>query len=348
MMALFIPLAILLSASLIALSSISAHLAALQLVWMVVGLGLVAIFFMFDWKVILNYRWMIGGLYVIASAMLVTTYFISPIVRNVRSWIIVGPFTFQPVELAKVALILAYASYFSRRHLGVARWKHIATSFFIFLVPAVLTALQPDLGSALVLFGIWFGFLVLSGLPPRRFFAALGVFMVVGVFMWLFVLKDYQRARVEAVLYPSHNDLGVSYSAAQSKIAIGSSGFWGKGYGQGSEVQLGFLTEPASDFVFAAFVEEWGVFGAMVVIGAFLLLLFQILRIGSKKSKNFEKFICLGTATVLGIQFLLNVGSELGLTPVIGVTFPFVSYGGSSLFACFLLIAIVNAIARER
>ncbi len=346
-MALFYPLAILISASLITLSSISMHLFIMQLVWVGVGVGLIFLFFFFDWRIILNYRWLIGGFYLVVLILLVAVYS-SPVVRNVRSWVFLGPFSFQPVELAKVALILVYASYFSRRHLSIARWKNILTSFIFFLIPAVLTALQPDFGSALVLFGIWFGFLVLSGLPLKRTLITVLIFALAGVFIWFNVFKDYQRARVRAIFYPERNTLGVNYSVVQSKIAIGSSGFWGKGYGQGSQVQLGFLTEPATDFIFSAFIEEWGVFGGMVVIFSFLALIFQILKVGARKSGNFEKFICLGTATVLGLQFIFNVGSQLGLTPVIGITYPFFSYGGSSLTANFLLLAIVNAISREQ
>lgn len=296
----------------------------------------------------MNYRWFIGGLYGVALILLATAYFTSPVVRNVRSWIFFGPFGFQPVELVKVALILVYASYFSRRHLSISRWKNIATSFIFFFVPAFLTAIQPDLGSALVLFGIWFGFLLLSGLPPRRIAAAVSIFVLAGFFIWFNVLKAYQRERISAVFYSERNALGINYSVVQSKIAIGSSGFWGRGYGQGSQVQLGFLTEPSNDFVLAAFVEEWGFFGGSIVVASFLWLIFEVLKVGIRKSGNFEKFVCLGTVTVLGIQFILNVGSELGLTPVIGVTFPFFSYGGSSMVSGFLLLSIVSAIAREK
>lgn len=346
-MQLFLPLAVLILASLLTLSSISAHLFALQLLWVVMGIGLISFFYFFDWRIILSYRWLIGGLYLASVLLLATAYLTSPIVRNVRSWIFLGPFSLEPVELTKVALIFVYASYFSRRHLSVALSKNILTSFVFFLVPAILTAIQPDMGSALVLFGIWFGFIILSGLPLKRLLIAVLIFALAGFFIWSHVLKNYHRERVYAVFYPQYNELGINYSVVQSKIAIGSSGFWGKGYSQGSELQLGFLTEPASDFVLAAFIEEWGIFGGIVVILSFLALIFSILRIGTEKSGNFEKFICLGTATVLGLQFILNTGSELGLTPVIGVTFPFLSYGGSSLLSNFLLLSVVNAIARE-
>lgn len=347
MLSLFIPAAILIAASLVALSSISIHLFWLQLIWVAVGIGLVVLFYFVDWRFILNYRWIIGGLYALAVLLLLFVYIKGPVIRNIKSWLVLGPLNFQPVELAKIALILLFASYFSRRHLAIARWRNILTSFVFFAVPAALTAIEPELGSALVLFGVWFGFLLLSGLPPRRVLAMFLILLVAGVFVWSFVLKDFHRARVIGFVYPEKNYLGVNYSSIQSKIAVGSAGFLGKGYGQGTQTQLGFLTEPQSDFIFAAFTEEWGGLGGFAVVAAFLGLIYGILKIGTKAERNFEKFICLGTAAAFGMQFFLNVGSELGLIPVIGITFPFLSYGGSSLLASFFLLAVVNAIGRK-
>jgi rod shape determining protein RodA len=140
--------------------------------------------------------------------------------------------------------------------------------------------------------------------------------------------------------------LGINYSVSQSKIAIGSAGLWGKGYGQGMQTQLGFLSEPSEDFIFAALIEEWGVIGGLVIVAAFLFLIFQILRIGSLADENFEKFVCLGAAMMFGVQFLLNTGSATGLLPVVGVTFPFVSYGGSSMIVDFFMLSIVNSIRK--
>jgi rod shape determining protein RodA len=348
MLSLFLPLGILLAAGLVAISSISLHLFWLQLIWIAAGVGIVVLFIFVDWHFILNYRWIIGGLYVLSVLLLIFVYVKGPVIRNIRSWIVVGPITFQPVELMKAALILVYASYFSRRHLSVARWKNIFTSFVFFAIPAALAIIEPELGAAVIFFGIWFGFLILSGLPPRRVAAALLVFVILGILMWTYVLRDYQRERVVGFFYPERNVLGINYSSAQSKIAIGSAGFWGKGYKQGTQTQLGFLTEAPSDFVLSAFIEEWGVAGGLVVLASFLWLIFKVLEIGAKSYRNFEKFICLGAAIVFGLQFILNSGSELALMPVVGVTFPFLSYGGSSLISNFFLLSIVNAIFRKQ
>ena len=141
--------------------------------------------------------------------------------------------------------------------------------------------------------------------------------------------------------------LGANYSVIQSKVAIGSAGMWGKGYGQGSQTQLGFLPDPGNDFILAALIEEWGMAGGILVVGAFLALIIGILKIGSLAVRNFEKFICLGAAIVFGTQFFMNAGSALGLVPVVGIPFPFLSYGGSSILTSFFLIAIIAGIERK-
>ncbi|RJQ29343.1 hypothetical protein C4571_01805 [Candidatus Parcubacteria bacterium] len=347
MTALFLPVGILVGAGLLALSSISIELFSLQLLWVGFGILLIFVFYFSDWRLLLNYRWLISGLYVLTLVLLVVAYFKGPVIRETRSWLVLGSFHFQPVELAKVALILIYAQFFSRRHISIARWKNIAGSFVLFALPAGLVALQPDLGSALILFGIWFGFLLFSGLPTRRVVAALLVLVALGIFGWSQILKDYQRERILGVVYPERSVLGINYSVIQSKIAIGSGGLLGKGYGQGSQVQLGFLPEPATDFIVSALIEEWGLVVGLVVLGAFLYLVFGIVQIGMAAEHNFEKFIALGAAMVFGLQFLLNTGSATGITPVIGITFPFLSYGGSSILTSFLLLSLVNAIRRK-
>ncbi len=347
MLPLFLPLGILLAAGLVTLSAISLHLFYLQLLWIVLGAGLVVLFWYVDWRMVFNARWVIWGIYILALALIIFAYARGPIIRNTRSWITLGPFTLQPVEIMKIALIFLFAAYFSRRHLAVARWQNILTSFFFFAIPAAIAVRLPDLGSALVFFGIWFGFLLLLGLPLRRVLAALAIFAVAGGLIWVYVLRDYHRARIVGFLYPQHDVLGVNYSTAQSKIAIGSAGMFGKGYGQGTQTQLGFLSEPTEDFILAGIVEEWGIVGGLIVLAAFFFLVLQILTIGALADENFEKFICIGTAMMLGVQFLLNAGSTTGLLPVVGVTFPFVSYGGSSMLANFFTVAIVNSIRKR-
>lgn len=346
-MKLYFPLGFLLLASLVTLSSISMNFFKLQATWMVFGILLIVAFLYIDWRAFLNYRWLVPGLYVLSIALLILAYLKGPLINETKSWLVFGPVNLQPVEVLKVSLILLFAQFFSRRHLSIARWKNILISFIYFAIPGVLIALQPDFGSGLIIFGIWFGFLLMSGLPIKRIAVAVSIFVIGGFLMWSFILKPYQKNRIVGIFYPNQNTLSTNYSLTQSKIAIGSAGFLGKGYHQGSQTQLGFLTEPETDFIFAAIIEEWGWLVGILVVASFISIILWIIKVASIADQNFEKFICLGAAISLSWQFFLNVGSILGLSPVIGVPFPFLSYGGSSLLTSFFLVAIINAIARK-
>jgi len=347
MLSLFIPVGIIIGAGLVTLRALSPHLFLLQAVWVVLGAGIVVYFSFFDWRAVFNVRWVIGAFYIVTLLLMLFLLLHGPVIRNARSWIVLGPFSLQPVELMKVALIFLYAMYFRRRHLAVARIENIVTSFIFFLIPAAIAVRLPDLGSALIFFGIWFGFLLLLGLPLRRVLVTVVIFALAGIFIWNFVLHDYHRARIIGFFYPQENSLGINYSVTQSRIAIGSAGFWGKGYAQGTQAQLGFLSVPTADFIFAAFIEEWGIFGGLIVLAAFFFLISRILAIGSLANENLAKCICLGVAIMLGVQFFLNAGSTTGVLPVIGVTFPFLSYGGTSMVVDCFLLAIVNAIRKQ-
>ena len=348
MLSLFLPAFIIIACGLVTLSALSFHFFLLQTGWVVLGAAIIAVFWFFDWRALFGARWVVWGFYGVALALMLASYLHGPVIRNTRSWLVLGPITLQPVEFMKVALILLYANYFSRRHLAIARWRYIITSFLIFVVPAAIAVKLPDVGSAVIFASIWFGFLLVSGLPWRRVAVAVIVFALAAGFIWIYVLKDYHRARIIGFFSPQTDALGINYSLIQSKIAIGSAGWLGRGYGQGTQAQLGFLSEPTEDFIFAAFTESWGVLGALVLIVAFLALIFGIIGVGMRSEENFGTFICLGVAMMFGVQFLLNAGSTTGLTPVVGVTFPFMSYGGSSMLTDSFLLALVNAIRRTR
>lgn len=347
MLALFIPMGVLVGMGLLVLSALSIHSFILQIVWATLAAAIVFLFTKVDARSVFNSRWVVWGIYGASGLLMLGALVTSPLIRNTHSWLVLGPFTLQPVEFMKAALILLYANYFSRRHLAIARWQNILTSFIFFIIPAAISIKLPDLSSAIIFFSIWFGFLIFLGLPWRRLLIAIAILAAAIVLVWTFALKGYQRARIIGFLSPQENALGINYSAIQSKIAIGSAGWFGKGYGQGTQTQLGFLSEPTEDFMFAAVVEEWGLVGGLIVCAAFFFLILQILRIGMLADENFEKFVCMGTAIMLGVQFILNTGSATGLTPVVGVTFPFLSYGGSSMIVDSFMLAIINSIRKR-
>lgn len=338
----------LVGAGLISLASTAPRLAGPQLLWAVLGLVIILVLANFDWRSFVVYKWFVVSIYVVAMLLLVVTYFVAPPVRGVRAWLSLGPLNAQTSELAKVALILLYSSFFAKGHIGIAHFRTIGLSFLYFLIPAVLVLIQPDLGTVLILFSLWFGYLLVSGLRWKHILWSSAVFIVVMILMWSYVLKDYQKDRILGLFNPSRDPLGTNYSVIQSKIAIGSAGFFGKGFQQGTQVQLGFLPEAQTDFIFAALIEEFGVVAGLAVVGAFLLLLFEIMRIGIAADNNFSKFICLGAAIIFLTHFILNVGSNLGLVPVVGVPFPFLSYGGSNLLVSAFLIGMIQGVAIHR
>lgn len=333
------------AASLAILASGSSQLFLKQAIVAFVGILFILAAPTFNLRHLINYRWLIFSILAMSVALLILVQFIGTEVSGSRSWIDLGFFRLQPSEFAKVAVIIVFSAFFSRRHIGIRRPAIILGSFAYFAIPAVLILTEPDFGSALIFFGIWFGFLLVAGLPPKYIAGALALFAIMGAIFWNFGMKDYQRERIAAVFNPEADPLGVNYNIIQSKNAIGSAGLFGKGFGQGAIVQLGFLPAAHTDFAFASFTEEWGIVGAMAVIIAYGLMIWRIAAIGAASRENFNKFLCLGTIIFFGLHFTVNMGSVLGLTPVIGVVFPFLSAGGSNLASSMFLIGLVQNIA---
>jgi len=335
----------LLTASLLALFSNDTSVAWRQIITYAVGIFVMILVARFDWRSLSVSRNFIALFYASAVLLLIIVYLVGPTIRGIRGWFVIGPLQFQPAELIKVALIILYAYFFAKRHVSIARIRNTIVTFIYFAIPAVLLMLQPDLGSALILFGIWGGFLLVSGIKWRHLLVAILIFSAIGFLMWQSALKPYQKERVLGFFSQESDPLGVNYSAIQSKIAIGSAGLFGKGFNQGTQVQLGFLPEATNDFIFAAFVEEWGLVGGMLIIAALFFLVYRIVIIGLGSENNFSRFICLGTAMLFIVQFFFNIGSSLGLTPVIGVSYPFLSAGGSNLLINFFLVGVIHSIS---
>ncbi|MBI5147769.1 MAG: rod shape-determining protein RodA [Parcubacteria group bacterium] len=341
---LLLAIAFLAFAGLLSLASANKALFWQQSVWVFAGLAVIFALARVDLRPFLTARWFYLGFFGIAIFLLVVTYFLAPPIRGARSWLAAGGLKIQTSELVKPALIVLYAVFFSRRHVQIARVRNLLVSFLYFAVPAFLIIAQPDLGTTMILFGIWFSFLLVSGVRWRHLLVALLIFALIAAAAWIYFLKDYQKERILGLFFPERDPLGINYNVIQSKIAIGSAGFFGKGFGQGTQAQLGFLPEAQTDFIFAAFVEEWGLFGGILIIGAFLLLIARVVGVGFESANNFGAFVCLGTAAMFVLHFLFNIGSNLGFFPVVGVPFPFFSYGGSSFLTNALLIGIIQQI----
>ncbi len=331
-------------AGLLILAASDRYLLARQIIWMGLALGLMIVLPFFNIKALLSYKWFALGVYAVALGLLIVTYFIAPAVHGARSWIPLGPFKMQPSEFMQAALIIFFSYFFAAKHISIANIKTIAASFVFFFIPTVLVALQPNLGTAIIMFGIWFGYLLVSEMPAKYVGGAVLILAVVGVFMWHFGFASYQKARIIGLFNPHKDPLGINYNAIQSKIAIGSGGFFGEGFGQGTEVQLGFLPAAQTDFAFSSFIEEWGFLGGAVVLSLFGFLIYRILRIGMTADNNILRFLSLGTVMFIALHLAVNLGSVTGFLPVVGEGMPFVSYGGSDLVTISALIGVLQSV----
>jgi len=338
----------LIAAGLVTLVSSRPDLFWKQIAFAIAGIIIATAFVFFNWQSYANYRGAIFGLYAVSILFLIIAEFFAPSIRGTRGWLIFGDIHFQVSEFAKLALIAVFAKFFSRKNIGIAKFSNLFSSFIYFLIPAGFVALQPDFGSALVLFCVWFGFLLVSGIKYRHLIVAVIIFSILGGAIWSSVLENYQKDRIIGFIFSEMDPLGVNYNVIQAKIAIGSAGLFGKGFGQGSQAQLGFLPEASTDFIFAAFVEEWGILAGLLLIFVFAFLILRIIRIGLDADNNFGRFICLGAVILFVVQFVFNIGSNLGLTPVIGVTFPFLSYGGSSLLTNLIFVSTIQSVFMRR
>jgi rod shape determining protein RodA len=249
---------------------VASNLFVQQLISFILGWLIILSAAFFDVRPIFKHRFFVMSVYFMAIFLLVATLFLAPSIRQTKSWIVIGPIQFQTSEFAKLALIVTLAYFFAKRHVGIAYIKNILIPLAYLAVPLVLILKQPDLGSGLILVGLFVGFLFFSGLRPQHL--VLGIILAVFFSLWAWgsFLKPYQKERIEALFYPTRDPLGINYNTIQSKIAIGSGGFFGKGFRQGTEVQLKFLPEAQTDFIFAAIMEEWGLLGGIIVLVSFL------------------------------------------------------------------------------
>lgn len=335
------------TASLAALLSFNPDLFRTQLVWYAISFLVIIAGSQINWRTLINQSWFRYVVYWASVALLVFVYLQPHTIRGIKGWIVFGEYQFQVSELAKLALILILAGFFSRRYIEAWRGRNIFVSFVYSLIPAVLIAIEPDFGSAIVIMGIWVGFLIINGFNKKKVLIGLFLGVVMAILLWSFVLAPYQKERLISFIFPERDPLGASYNIIQSKIAIGSAGFWGKGFREGTQTQLLFLPEAHTDFIFSAFIEEWGMAGGFFLILSFVLIIYRITAVGLISQDNYAKFICLGGGFVLLIQFFMNTGSAVGLLPVTGINFPFFSYGGSNLLTMAIIVSIIEHIKLE-
>lgn len=315
-----------------------------QLIW--VGLGVTALILVsfIDFRIFRTQSLIVFLLYIFAVALLLGVLLSGIAVRGVEAWFRLGSVFFQPVELAKLVLIVLFAKFFSKRHIEIYRIRHLLVSGAYLALPVILVLLQPDLGSALVLVAVWTAMVIFSGMKLRHFALLIILALLAGGVLWTQVLEPYQRSRITAFFDPYADPQGAGYQMIQSMIAVGSGKLWGKGLGYGSQSHLNFLPEAETDFIFAAFAEEWGFAGIVMMLILFFLVLWRILAIGMLASDNFSRLYTLGFAALVFSQAFIHIGMNLGILPITGITLPFVSYGGSSLVVLLIGVGILQSI----
>jgi rod shape determining protein RodA len=285
--------------------------------------------------------------YIFLIFILMVLFIFGKVSNGAQSWFSFGSFAFQPSDLMKIATILVSAKFFSRRHIEIKHFSHILISLIYMIIPFVLIFLQPDFGSAIILFFIWFGMTLFSGLSKKH----LMIFVVIGlslfVFLWSFMFKEYQKDRVRNFINPTLDIKGTGYNAKQSIIAVGSGQFLGKGVGYGTQSKLQFLPEYQTDFIFAAFAEEWGFIGSVLLVILYAILLIHMSIIGLYAKNNFEMLVVIGIVIYFLSHLIINIGMNIGIMPITGITLPFMSYGGSHIVAEFFALGLVSSVSRR-
>jgi rod shape determining protein RodA len=286
-------------------------------------------------------------LYIVGIILLAGLFVFGQTFNGTTGWYVLGGFAFQPVEVMKFALILELARYFADEARTPFGWREFFGSGIKTAIPCGLVLLQPDLGSAMLLAGIWGIVAFFGGLQWKQAATILSIGIVGFLLGWFAIFQPYQRDRVLTFLNPTADPLGVSYNIVQAQIAIGAGGLIGSGLGGGSQSQLRFLPESQSDFIFAVIAEELGFVGVMIVFGAYVLLLSRMLVIARKSRDHFASYLSLGSFALFFIQVIIHVGANLAMMPATGIPLPFVSYGGTSLLLSFAVLGIVQSAAGQ-
>lgn len=314
-----------------------------QLIFVVVGFILMVFLSFADWRILRDSRLLLFS-YLFLLLSLAGLLFFGRVTQGIRGWYHLGPISFDPVPFTQIALAGLLAKYFSLRHVELYGLKHIFISGLYAFAPFVLVFLQPDLGSALLFVVLWLGILIASGIRLKHFILIMALFLALSVVSWTLFLEPYQKERVLNFVFPERDIKKGGWSQRQAVISIGNGGILGKGFKKGTQVQLGFLTFPQTDFIFAAIGEEFGLWGVLVLLFFMLCLCLRIVRVAYRSRTNLPRLFALGFSILLIFKAFIHAGVNLGILPVVGLTFPFVSYGGSELVADFLALGILQSI----
>jgi rod shape determining protein RodA len=320
-----------------------------QMTWCSFGLVLAAGFLLFDYK--LMERWAIW-LYAVVIVALVVVWAFGKVTAGSRRWIEIGFMRFQPSEFAKLAVVVILAKYFQNTAgRGSPEVFDLVKPLLLALLPVILTLIQPDLGTAVVIFLIALSMIFFAGVGRKALMWSTGIVLASIPILLLVgdrLLLEYQRKRILTFLNPDYDPLGAGYHIIQSQIAIGSGGIFGQGFLKGTQNQLMFLPVKHTDFIFSILAEEWGFVGCAAVLLLFCILFLRGLGVAGKARDDFGALVAFGCVIILFWHVMINVGMVMGLLPVVGVPLSFLSYGGSSLLASYLSIAILVNVSMRR
>lgn len=317
-----------------------------QLVWIIIGFVFMGFIALFDYHLVEKAA---APIYVFSILLLIAVILFGKTIAGHKAWLAIGGIVFQPSEFAKLALIIMLSKYFSHspHPEGVTIfeiWKPVVYA----AIPAILVLLQGDLGSSLF-FILIFGTYAWFGRLRGKWIAALIFVVVIGsIFVYFFGLADYQKARITSFIDPTVDARGTGYHLVQSRIAVGSGGFFGKGYLKGNINKLEYLPEKHTDFIFPVLAEEWGFIGAAFVLGLYFLLFASGIEVAKKARDRAGLFLALGIVAFLFWHVVINLSGVLGLMPLTGVTLPFLSYGGSSTIVFMSSVGVLFSISMRR
>ena len=314
-----------------------------QIFWMGVGGLLVFLVVRVDYFKLQDFAW---PLYILTIFLLILVLFM-PARLGAHRWISLGGFNIQPSELSKISVILVLSHFFSSHRVEFIPKEKLLVPFAVVAVPFLLILKEPDLGTALTLVPVLFAMLYLWGFRPKYLLLLAGLAVLAGPFLFHF-LKDYQKSRLLVFVNPNADPLGAGYTIIQSKIAIGSGGFFGKGFLSGTQTQLSFVPERHTDFIFSVVAEEGGFIASMAVLVLFWLIVKKGYELCAQTPDRFGSQLACGIATLMGLQAIVNLGMTMGLLPVVGMPLPLVSYGGSSVVVTMLCIGLLLNIKMHR
>ncbi|MDO8593473.1 MAG: FtsW/RodA/SpoVE family cell cycle protein [bacterium] len=323
-----------------------ASLAPRQLLWLVIATSIYFGLSTFDMRFIRRTP-VVVALYAIAFVLLAFLLLFAHPVLGARAWFSFGPISFQPADLAKLALIALLAKYLSRRHVEIGDYRHILVSGAYALTFILLILVEPDMGNAIIFGTLWLGMMLVSGISKKHLIVLGLIGLAVASLLWFEGLKPYQRTRIISFINPAADIHGSGYNAYQAKIAVGSGELFGKGIGYGTQSKLRFLPQYQTDFIFAAFAEEWGFVGVALLLSMYTLLFARLAQIARASATNFDAFFTLGVLIIFAAHVAIHTGISIGLLPVTGTTIPFMSSGGSHLVLEFAALGIVTSLAHH-